>query len=239
MEPGKIYRLSAPSDGVVGGEIVRFPVGLPVKLVAEHDDYYEVIEPYGDTVLFPKTAVWRLGREMSPKELFAEGKANVGKLPPLLVPFPNDEIAQKAWYEYSHPEEFRWYIDDLRKKLKSDVFCDWEPGWSESDIRFILEAAIALLTDHRGEPRYDDELINAICDIALNLFADDDPGWTKRVPESVARHIATLVVSIVEQLLTLDFVVKSGGKWDLRNKMFRLETYDGQIVEVRGEESAA
>ena len=220
-EVGKIYRLGAPSNGVIGGRIVRFPMGLPVKLVRQHEDYFEVVEPYGETVLFPLTFVRSLGRKMTPEELFEEGAKNVGKVPLLLEEFPSKEEAEKAWNEYAEGQN-RWYIDSLRERLGKSVYSDWEVGFSENDVKYILKAARLFLTRADGEPIYDEDIINAICDIALNIYSGDSPGWTEDVEPKVAENVAAAVVMAVEQMLTHSYFVRSGGTWDLRKKQFRV-----------------
>lgn len=208
FEPGKIYRLRFPTDGKLpDGTVARFPVGLPVKLVAERDEGYLCVEPYGDVVLFPKRPVW-FGNEVDSE--------------PTLEPFESEEEAKRCWNFHANPDEHRWYIDDVRKSIPDRVYCDWETGWDPSDVRWILKAAKLILTDAEGNPIYPQNIINAICDIALSILSDDNPGWTKHVSPETAREAATVAVAAVELLMKATYIVKTGCNWNLKDGKFEL-----------------
>jgi len=89
MERYKLYMLQRPEDGVniLTGEIARYPLSLPVRLIEEGEGAVIVLEPHGDLVSFPKDAIG-----------------------------PGTGL-EKAWSMYRHPERYRIYVDELREKL--------------------------------------------------------------------------------------------------------------------------
>jgi len=89
MKRYKLYMLQWPEDGtdVTTGEVARYPIGLPVRLIEERDDTVVVLEPHGDLVSFPKDAVG-----------------------------PGTDL-EAEWEFYRHPERHRIYVDRLRSKL--------------------------------------------------------------------------------------------------------------------------
>ena len=218
-EPGKIYRLKAPSDGWIAGKIVRFPVGLPVKFVEKGRDRFIVIEPKGQAVEFPLQYVWRLGRK--DVNIFKVGYTEDPKRY-LLGAYEDEEVAEKQWKAYTQPEKNRWYIDVLRQEHKSNVYSDWECGWSKSDIKYILKAATTRFVIN-GELQYPQEFIDAICDIALLIYGNDAPGWSEEVSPQVAEEAAFVCLAAVEEVLTHNYLVKSGGVWNLLEKKFTHE----------------
>ena len=218
-EPGKIYRLKAPSDGWIEGQIVRFPVGLPVKFVEKGRDRFIVIEPKGQTVEFPLQYVWRLGRK--DVNIFKTGYTEDPERY-LLVAYESEEVAEKQWEKYTQPEKYRWYIDSLRKELGSTAYSDWECGWSKSDIKYILKAATMRFVIN-GQLQYPQEFIDAICDIALLIYGNDAPGWSEEVPPQVAEETAFVCLAAVEEVLTHHYFVQTEGEWNLLEKKFTHE----------------
>ncbi len=208
----KVYRLRAPSDGLGKGGIARYPVGLPVRFIRKTHDGFNVREPHGTFVVFPLRPVWDQGPDM-----FRRGTQ--GDDPLLLEEFSSDENAEYAWNLYANPEQNRWYVDDLREKMKSDVYSDWECGHSATGISHILAAARLLLTIG-DEPIYSQEVTNAICDISLLIYEGDDAGWCEEVDHAEAQEVAFHVVNTVLQLMDHDYFVRSQHTWNLKDGSF-------------------
>ncbi len=217
-KPGRIYRLSAPSDGQgQDGVIARYPVGLPVMLVEKSHDLFIVREPHGKLTSFPLRMVWRMGEDV---DIFEEGVKGDGEL--LLQEFPSEEDAERIWGLYVNPEQNRHYVDNLRQEMKDTVYSDWECGHSAQGISHILSVARLLLTIGDYEPVYSQEVTNAICDIALLIFEGDMPGWCEEVSPDEAEQVAYHVVNTILQLMDHSYFVKTRGTWDLKDRAFNL-----------------
>lgn len=219
---GKIYRLRLPSDGIGDNGIARYPIGLPVELMSIEPDSFVVKEPHGTIVYFPYRSVWN-----QKGNIFEMGLQKCGEY--LLEEFKTQEEAKRVWKIYAEPEKYRWYVDDLRDKLKESVYSDWECGWQEGGIRHILEAARVMMGGISGKSIYSQETINAVCDIALLIFENDSPGWYEEISQEdnlteirydSAQEAAYFVVSTILELMNHDYFVKSTGTWNLKEKKF-------------------
>ncbi len=213
---GKIYRLRAPSDGVSKKKIARYPVGLPVRFKSKTGNSFIVQEPHGGEVHFPLRPVWN-----QTGSIFVLGCQ--GTDPLLLEEFSSDKNAEYIWNLYANPDQNRWHVDDLREKMKSSIYSDWECGHSPGGIDNILTAARLLLTVGEHEPIYSQEVVNAICDISLLIYGGDDPGWCEEVDHGEAQEAAFHVVNTVMHLMDHNYFVKSGGNWDLKDEVFTLK----------------
>jgi len=212
FEKGKIYRLSFPTDGLIEQTVKRFPIGLPVKFVAQREDRFEVVEPRGKTVFLPLKPVWRLGRNV---DIFADEPV-VDEI--TLEPYPNEEQAEKEWHVYAHPDENRWYVDKLRDLFGRHIYCDWECGWDTHDLQVFLKAAQDCID-------LDGEQLTAVLDIAFGIFSGDFPGWTNDVDEAEAIQIATAIIMTVHDMLSVRYFVKTGGHWNLKEGSFEHDSF--------------
>jgi len=229
----KIYFLGMPSDGLCNDQIVRFPIGLPVKFVRQTEDRLIVIEPHGDIVEFPLTCVWRLGEDI---DIFKKGveQREAGE-PLLLKEFATEKAAQECWYRFTHPDEFRWYPASLNDKF-AYAYCDYEAMWG-MPVRAI-QAILSEIHDmmYRGsyfrELKGDavvwmkdaEELATAIADITLLVTA----GEGDIAPED--EPFVKQTVHTVYDLLTTKYYVKSGAVWDFENRKF---VSDDVIVDMK------
>ena len=220
---GNIYYLRAPSDGMCKGDIARYPVFLPVKLIQKTSNWFFVIEPKGENVCFPLRPVWD-----QTGDIFAIGL--IGTDEPLLAEYPSQEYALSEWVKYSQPEKYRWYVDELREKMKKGVYSDWECGYGKNGIKYILSAAKTLLTFGHQELEYPQEVINAICDISLLLFENDMPEWYEEIEgEDIPEQAAFFVDSAVREILEHNYFVSSTGTWDLLEGKFKHKDFEVSI----------
>jgi len=209
---GKIYRLSAPSDGrdVQSNVIARYPIGLPVVFDRELPDRIEVVEPHGHVVQLPLVPVWRIGQNV---DIFKEGlKLMRQDLPSILEEYPSEDKAKKEWERYTHPEKYRWYVAKLNKKYGT-CYCDFEAMIS------IPKRTIQTILDEISRNLYlkeNDELYQAVADISLLIAAGDGGDIETKQDEEYVRTI----VFAVHELLTTKYYVKSGCHWDFENRKF-------------------
>jgi len=194
MEKGKIYVLSSPSDGMIKGQIARFPIGLPVKLLEQKDDRFVVEDPKGQIVEFPLRAV-----QNQAVNIFMMGK---GK-PNLLV---ESEKAEKKWDRLTCPEKHRWYVEKINNEF-GYAMCDFEGLWCipARTIVHILKAGRNIF--RADDP---DELKQATADITILIAAGD--GEAECSDEEFHENIVN-IMDTVYTMLSSKYFVKAGGKW--------------------------
>lgn len=211
FEKGKIYKLSYPTDGmnIETRRPARYPVGLPVKFIVERDispseKYYIVVEPQGGVIALPLKPVWN----QNIQELFNPETSNSDIC--TLKTYGSEEEADAQWKIYTDPDPHRWYIELLRVNAPVKGYIDWECGWSEESIQYMLEVGELLLKE-----MYPQEMINAILDISLLLFNGDNPEWVTEEDKRFCESMAFKVVECVEAMLTTIYTVKTGKNWNL------------------------
>jgi len=220
---GKVYYLSAPSDGqnMETGQVARYPVGLPVKFIQKKKDRFIVVEPKGSAAAFPLRPVWSMGQTI---DIFSVETGFIGEKPTLAA-YDSEEAGESEWERYSNPVPHRWYFDILRASQTEKHYADWECGWGSKGIENILEAGKLIL---EGE---DQEYINAVLDIALLFYEDDAPRWYEEQPEQEGRNTAFLIVETVHSFLRCSYIVKSDCTWDLEGGKL-INSQGGNMIEL-------
>jgi len=232
----KIYRLRFPSDGKIQGEIRRFPIGLPVKLKKKLPDRYVCIEPKGETVEFPLTPVWLLGDRA---DIFEIGKSQMHEpylVPPLLEGFASEEEAQREWYRWSHPEKFRWYIDELRSFVyaRKRVYSDWEMFFDEETMNKVVRAVLLHMKELHSlfKREYPRRFFDAIADIALHQtlsLIDENLGDGVLDDEELLQITVITVIDTVFEMLRHDYYVMTEGQWDFEKGTFKHRTFEVKL----------
>jgi len=227
LEIGKLYTLTEPSDGEVEGRIVRYPTGLPVRLVEETGTNYVVEAPHGETVVFPKRAVWVSAGWTSKEDL---------------LEVTGDE--EKLWEFHTNPETGRWYPTKLNIQY-GQGYCDWESMLdSDAAVKPILKA---LVKEHHDapfglvgsiaaeNPTVSQELVDAICDFTLmSLYGDVQPDWDVETMTYTELDVIGIVARTVELMLTNTYIVKAGS-WDLKAGKFAFSGGEVITLEEGGE----
>lgn len=213
FETGQVIQLHAPTDAyfVLEDRFTRLPIGLPVVFVNQYEDKIMVIEPKGQIVYLPLSPVWE--QKLSLEEFLKKGQFSEydGKF---IVAFNSQEKGVKAYLRHKYPGKHQWHIDELRKKYAKN-YSDWECGWNENSVRYILTAMRDFFFNEDGTPSYPQDYIDAIGDIALLLFDGDAPGWHEEDEENneYAKIFSADAIRLVQEMIDNKYFVKSGGRW--------------------------
>jgi len=205
MELGKWYKLSTPTDALIKGDISRFPIGLPMKLIEIQEDRYICEEPRGVRVEVPRRPVWRMGADI---DIFHTDKAfDCDSLVET-----DQTLAEQQVEFHRNPDLGRWHYAKLNQKYAM-CYSDWECNVPGEDEKKFIETVLAQswfsFREHATQ-----EFINAVCDTLVMMYFGEMPleDYGEKGLQEV-KETLPFVAEAITMVLEHHYIVATGWNW--------------------------